>query len=788
LPRRLLYLLLVGALVALAWFGWRSSERVRTAQQQATLSEAATGWPLLQARIELERFAAALARHVAGDPATPYDTVLERFEIFWSRVPLIDTEVDLPTVVNGMTLTDLRLRGSAVLADVEALIAPATDARGDDALLAEVERLLAPFAAQLQAFVVEFHLTRRALYESTRAAIDSLGSRYNLTLVGMVALACLLLLLAFAETWHARRAEAHARDEAAAARRAEQRFRHFADSASDWLWETDAEHRVTFVSERWRVIFGLDERDILGRSWEEVAVDGADGAPWRRHREELQAGRPFRGFAFAHRAAAQGERMAQLSGVPIRDSTGALVGYRGVGTDITERLVQERRIEYLARHDAMTGLLNRAMLQEALGRALAAADGRLEVALLLIDLDGFKEVNDAFGHDVGDRLIGAVGERLGGICRGGEALGRIGGDEFALVIGPRPSVGGEARAAAGRLVAELARPFLLDGQEIGIGASVGVALHPEHAMTVEGLLKAADLALYRVKAAGRRDYLVFTRELREELLWRRALERDLAAAVEASAIELHYQPVIRAADGATVGFEALARWSHRRHGAIEPAVFVPIAEETGLIRALGRLVLRRACRDAAAWTGPLARLSVAVNLSPLQFSGDDMPAQVAAALADSGLSPGRLVLEITETTLMRDQLSARAALAGLRRLGVRIAIDDFGTGYSSLSYLRLFPVDKVKLDQGFIRDLEAGARDREILAAIIALGRSLGLTVVAEGVETEEQLACLVQAGCDELQGFLLGPPQPAPALAHRGRAPAPPRRAAGLAAPAPAG
>jgi diguanylate cyclase (GGDEF)-like protein/PAS domain S-box-containing protein len=768
--RRLVFVLLVAALVGLAWLGWRSSGRVDEAQQEAARYEAATGWPLVQARLEYSRFLTALARHVAGDPALDYDSLLERFEIFWSRVTLLDTEVDLAITVDGMTLTGLRQEGMAVLEGLEPVLLGRVGARGDMALLGEVTQRLAPLVDRLQAFLLEHHISRRRLYGRTLEAIDGLGRVYNLTLAGMVTVAYLLLVLALAEAGGARRAEAQARAEAAAARRAEERFRHFADSASDWLWETDAAQRVTFVSERWRAIFGLDETEILGRPWSAVAAEPSDGPAWQQHRAELAAGRPFRRFAFAHRAAGPGPRTAQLAAVPIHDAEGRLLGHRGVGTDITDRLAQERRIAYLARHDAMTGLLNRVMLQEELGRALAvAAERGQEVALLLIDLDGFKAVNDAFGHDVGDRLIGAVAERLTAVARASDTLGRCGGDEFALVIGPQPAARASACGAAERLVGELTRPFALDGQKIAIGASIGIALYPQHADSLPGLLKAADLALYRVKAAGRCGYLLFANAWREELLRRRALERDLAAAIAADEIELLYQPVMRATDRVTVGVEALARWHHPRHGPIEPARFVPIAEETGQIRALGRLVLRRACRDAAAWRGPLARLSVAVNLSPLHFAGGDVAGEVTAVLAESGLAAERLVLEITETTLLRDHLATRETLAGLRRLGVRIAIDDFGTGYSSLSYLRLFPVDKLKLDQAFVRDLEGDKDDRAILAAMIALGRTLGLTVVAEGVETEDQLAYLVEAGCDEVQGFLLGRPVTAEALVASG-------------------
>ena len=758
--RRWAYGLLLLALAASGAGAWRGAEMVHAASDQARVYDAATAWSIMQARYELERFRETLARHVAGAPDVSYDDVRERFDILWSRMPLLTKEAPIAVEIDGLTLAEAQAEAEGALRALDPELSGRDSARGDLALLERVAAALDPVREQLARCTTGFVLTRQRLFDETRRTILAAERLHDATFAGFLAVTVILLALALSEATIARRAEAAARRAEAAAVASEQRFRHFAHSASDWLWETDADLGLTFVSERWRTIPGLGEADILGRPLTEVA-EPAEEAAGQRHAADLAARRPFRDVVLARRGADGEARMIQVSGSPVHDPDGTFRGYRGVGSDITDRLGQERRIRFLARHDSLTGLLNRAAFQEHLGLAVEAAsrDGG-ETAVLLLDLDGFKEVNDAFGHDAGDALLCEVADRLRGVLRGSDALARLGGDEFAALVAAGREVEENAEQLARRVVAVMGQPFALGGREIRAGASVGVALCPSHGRDADALLKAADLALYRAKQDGRGRHRLFAAEMREELHHRRSLERDLRHAAERGQLDLHYQPIVEVAGGRLVGAEALLRWRHPELGHVPPSFFIPLAEESGLVLPLGRWALERACRDAAGWTGGLAGLPVSVNLSPVQFAReDDLVGRVARALAASGLAAGRLVLEITETVLMRDQPATVAVLGELRALGVRLAIDDFGVGYSSLAYLRRFPVDKLKLDRSFVRDIERDPEDRKIVGAMILLGQTLGLETVAEGVESEAQLRCLAELGCDQAQGYLIARP-----------------------------
>jgi diguanylate cyclase (GGDEF)-like protein len=439
------------------------------------------------------------------------------------------------------------------------------------------------------------------------------------------------------------------------------------------------------------------------------------------------------------------------------------VPFRGGGavrtyTDITERKRNERRIAHLARHDALTELPNRVLFRERLEQKLAEVErhgGRL--ALLCLDLDQFKAVNDTLGHGFGDALLRTVAARIRRTLRDGDTVARLGGDEFAVI-----QVGGDGPDAAGtlaqRLVETVGQPVVLDDNPLNVGVSVGIAMAPADGLDPDALLRCADLALYRAKGDGRGTYRFFERSMDAEIHARRDLETGLRDALSRGEFALRYQPFVDVASGAAVGFEALVRWNHPSRGVVSPAEFIAVAEDTGLIVPLGEWVLRRACADAVAWPG---HVRVAVNISAAQFKGG-LVQTILSALAASGLSPNRLELEITETVLMQDNESSLRVLHQLRALGVRIAMDDFGTGYSSLSYLRSFPFDQIKIDRSFVRELP---HDRDCLAivrSIVGLGTSLGIATIAEGVETEAQLAAVRDEGCTEVQGYLFGAPQPA--------------------------
>ena len=451
-----------------------------------------------------------------------------------------------------------------------------------------------------------------------------------------------------------------------------------------------------------------------------------------------------------------GARTAMSTRLPILDDKGEPQYLLAIIDDITERKQAEARIAYLAHHDALTGLPNRAAFTEHLASTLdQAAKNKENFAVLSIDLDRFKEVNDVFGHSLGDALLREVSRRLLTVAEGAY-LARLGGDEFTLLVadGPQPST---AETLADRLLDAVADDLEIEGQRLRISLSIGVAIYPTDGADTTTLLGNADAALYRAKAEGCGTIRFFEADMDKRLRERRAMQQELRSAVACGELVLHYQPQARIG-GDIVGFEALARWHHPSRGHVPPGTFIPLAEESGLILPIGEWILRQACREAASWPRPL---QIAINLSPVQFRHGDLPGLVHGVLLESGLAPGRLELEITEGVLIGDYSRAVSILRRLKLLGVRIAMDDFGTGYSSLSYLQAFPFDKIKIDQAFITNLDRNPQSAAIIRAVIGLGRGLDLPVVAEGVETKEQLAFLSREACDEYQGFLIGQPCP---------------------------
>jgi diguanylate cyclase (GGDEF)-like protein len=426
--------------------------------------------------------------------------------------------------------------------------------------------------------------------------------------------------------------------------------------------------------------------------------------------------------------------------------------------DITERRQAEEKIAYMARHDGLTDLANRLLFREHLENAIAGLGRSKGFAVLYLDLDHFKYVNDTLGHDGGDRVLQIAAARLCDVVRETDVVARCGGDEFAI-LQEESNQPAAATALARRLVEVMNAPMMLDGTQAPIGVSVGIALAPTDGADADQLLKNADMALYRAKSDGRGTYRFFEPEMDAQMQARRSLELDLRAAIVNGEFELYYQPIIDMTSNEVTSFEALLRWLHPTRGLVGPLEFIPLAEETGLIVPIGEWVLREACAQAARWP---EHVHVAVNLSPTQFRKGDLVTLVMSALSASGVAPHRLELEITETALLQDSDATLATLHRLRSLGVAISMDDFGTGYSSLSYLRKFPFDKIKIDQSFIRDLGDGSDSLAIVRAVTGLGSSLGMATIAEGVETSEQLKRLRAEGCTKAQGFLFGAPKPA--------------------------
>ena len=432
-------------------------------------------------------------------------------------------------------------------------------------------------------------------------------------------------------------------------------------------------------------------------------------------------------------------------------------GWVATHEDVTDKRATEARIAHMARHDALTNLPNRLLFREKLEEALVRTQRGDEVAVHCLDLDRFKIVNDTLGHAIGDALLRAVTHRLVGCVREHDTVARLGGDEFAVVQILHASAS-EASALAARIIEAVSEPYDLDAHRIGIGVSIGIALAPADGRDADRLLKSADLASYAAKSSGRGTYRFFEPEMDTRMQAKRTLELELRKALSAGEFEVYFQPILNLKTRRLSVCEALLRWRHPRRGLIEPAEFVPALEEIGLIDAVGAWVLREACRQAVSWP---KHTRVAVNVSPTQFK-PMLPLTVAGILGETGLMPERLELEITESVLLSDNASTLQTLHKLKDMGVRISMDDFGTGYSSLSYLRSFPFDKIKIDKSFVRDLLTDRDSLAIVRAVASLGASLGASTTAEGVETQDQLDCLREEGCTEVQGYHVGAPLPA--------------------------
>ena len=432
-------------------------------------------------------------------------------------------------------------------------------------------------------------------------------------------------------------------------------------------------------------------------------------------------------------------------------------------SDITERKLAEERAEYLSYHDALTGLPNQLLLKDRLQQAVAFSNSTgTKLALMIIDLDRFKTINDFLGHNAGDRLLVDVAERLAKTVRSTDTVSRQGGDEFHLLL-TNLAEPDAIVTYLGELMQSVQKPFKIDGQELTISVSVGIAIYPEDGADFESLLKKADMAMYRAKDAGRNTYRFFNQEMNEDAVEQITMHAGLWRALEADQFVLHYQPQIAISSGKLIGAEALIRWNHPDLGLVSPGRFVPVAEETGLIVQICDWVLREACREATKWRNAgVSGLVVAVNLSAVQFKRGDLEQSVTRALAETGLEPHLLELELTESILIRDSENVLSTVKRLKQMGVKLSIDDFGTGYSSLSYLKRFEVDKLKIDQTFVRDLADNSEDAAIVRAIIQMARSLGLKTIAEGVENKQVFDLLRAFCCDEVQGYYCGRPVPA--------------------------
>jgi diguanylate cyclase (GGDEF)-like protein len=519
----------------------------------------------------------------------------------------------------------------------------------------------------------------------------------------------------------------------------------------------DAEHGLVLCNKRYTEIYGLKPDQVrMGTTLRQIIEHRiANGLASELSADEIVTGMLLKrdgdfGQFYSHLGDG---RCVAITVRPTVDG-GTVTTHQ----DITEQRRSEAKIAHMALHDALTGLANRVLLNEELERALSRGTRGEPLAAHLIDLDRFKTVNDTLGHSAGDKLLKLVTERLRGLVRETDTIARTGGDEFAI-LQTAVSQPADAGTLAQRVIDAVGAPYEIEGQQVVIGASVGIAVGPGDGLTPDQLLRNADLALYRAKGDGRGTFCFFEPEMDAQMQERRIMERDLRGALAAGQFELYYQPVVHLESNEIKGFEALMRWHHPEKGLVPPSAFIPLAEEIGFIVPLGEWAIRQACATAMTWPGDL---KVAVNLSAAQFRSPGLVQVVVGALAASGLPAHRLELEITETVLLQDNEATLGMLFQLRALGVLIAMDDFGTGYSSLSYLQSFPFDRIKIDRSFVRDIADGVGSINIVRAVAAMARGLGMATTAEGVETQEQRDTVALEGCTEMQGFLFSKPLPA--------------------------
>ena len=550
----------------------------------------------------------------------------------------------------------------------------------------------------------------------------------------------------------------------ALARKSLQFIDEFENSGRGWFWETNAQGTLSYVSRQLADDFECEPAELLGRQFTDLlSVDTGtvDSIEERKTLGfHLSARFPFSDVVV--RPASEQDVHWSLSGNPIFDERGRFLGFRGIGTDLTEQRKSEREISRLARFDSLTGLPNRAMMRQTLDEALRNAAHRQKgCTLFMIDLDRFKNVNDTLGHPIGDALLREVADRLKSVMGNHGQIGRLGGDEFQAVLPGAVDIG-LLESLARTLIEQVSRPYNIEGNKVTIGASVGIAIGDPGRASADALVRNADLALYAAKGAGRGKHRLYEPSMHSEAAERQILENDLRQAVERGELAVHYQPVVRAAGEDVSGFEALVRWQHPTRGAISPAKFIPLAEEAGLIGTIGEWVLRTALEEASHWPD---HVRIAVNLSPLQFNDPNVTAMVGKHLAETNVRAERLELEITEGVFLAEGDSTDDTFAKLKALGVRLALDDFGTGYSSLGYLKKAPFDKIKIDQSFVRGAASTTstnRNAAIIRAIVTLAETLGMDTCAEGVETHDDLELIRELGVSMVQGYIFGRPAPA--------------------------
>ncbi|WP_125955843.1 EAL domain-containing protein [Novosphingobium sp. UBA1939] len=535
--------------------------------------------------------------------------------------------------------------------------------------------------------------------------------------------------------------------------RAQELLAEYEETGQGWFWETDRRGQLTYLSATVAETVGRKTEDLVGKPFTDLfdlSEQSGDGE--RTLTFHLSARSSFSELA-VRAVCRDDERWWSITGRPTYDTFNNFQGFRGSGADLTEKRRSQEHASRLAHFDSLTGLSNRFRISQTLEKILnAPQEQHRECSVFLLDLDRFKQVNDTMGHPAGDALLKQVAQRLESTVGAMGRVGRLGGDEFQVIF-PGKIDRDELGHLAARVIEALSQPYSLEGSRVTIGASIGIALAPGDGVTSEALIRNADLALYAAKDGGRGRYHFYAADLHSDAEERRKMENDLRDAVANGGLELYYQPVVQTATEKITGFEALLRWNHPQHGFVSPAKFIPIAEDTGMIAAIGEWALRTACKDLARWP---ANVRVAVNVSALQFANPALPSIVTQALAHAQVDPQRLELEITESVFINDDEGTEQMFRALKAIGVRMALDDFGTGYSSLGYLKKAPFDKIKIDQSFVRGAtQPGSINGAIIASIVSLAEALGMETTAEGVETFDELDLVRELGCSHVQGYI---------------------------------
>jgi diguanylate cyclase (GGDEF)-like protein/PAS domain S-box-containing protein len=540
----------------------------------------------------------------------------------------------------------------------------------------------------------------------------------------------------------------------------EERYRTIMEEMEEWYFETDLDDNFLFCNEIFAKNLGYPPEELTRRKLRDFIKPEDQGTTYVLFHQVSKTGKAVRNFL--HEFGLPDGRLTfiEFSIFPKQGSKGELIGFRGVGHDITERKRSEEKIEYLATHDVLTGLPNRLMFSQLLNHAIQAAQRyKRQLAVFFIDLDRFKIINDTLGHEAGDMLLQEIATRLRQTLRAVDVIARLGGDEFVILIEEVNGMGPVATVAR-TVLSTVIKPMTIMDQECRITASIGISIYPKDGEDEQSLMKKADIAMYFAKEEGKNNYQFYSKGIKSQSIERLLIETNLRQALKLGEFYLHYQAKLNFKTGAITGVEALLRWQNPSLGSVPPQQLIPVAEETGLIVPIGRWVLKTACAQNVAWQRQgLPPVCMAVNLSLRQLTDAGLIEDIKTVLEDSGMSPDLLELEITESMVMQDPERMIKVLSQIKGLGVRLAIDDFGTGYSSLAQLRHFPVDTLKVDRAFIRNIPDNSEDKAITEAIIAMGKTLSLTVVAEGVETQEQMDFLQERACDEMQGFYLSKP-----------------------------